>query len=195
MRTFCRILVAAAVLLAVSTTPAHATIITQLSGFGDFLGNVSASNDFESTVNVAGITFDATAYRDSACSWAGCVTPSGVWGLVEPEFNEPLRAVLGTDAYEVGMFWGNDDYGYTFNAILRVYDAGNTLLGSVIVAANRNDLADQFIGLRSDTAFRYVDFSFQRPEAQGLYDYIDDFKVSDYQPNSVPEPASSLALL
>jgi len=75
---------------------------------------------------------------------------------------------------------------------LEVFDAGNNSLGSITVAANRNDFADQFIGLRSDTAFRFVNISYQRPNAQELSVYIDDFGRSDY---TVPEPGTSLLLL
>lgn len=171
---------------------AEAVVITQLNSFAEFLSTNTEGNDFEGpSKNTANITFDATAQFGTAASWAGSVTSSGVRGLVEHVSNEPLTATLAVDAFEVGMFFGNDDFNLPFDAILSVFDAGNTLLGTVSVPANRNDFADQFIGLHSDTAFRSVSVSYQRPNAQQLSIYVDDFTIGT---NPVPEPAS-IALL
>ena len=183
-----RLLTAAAV-LGVFASHANAATITQLTAYGQLTPPVLLNN-FEVSKNTAWVTFDASATLDFASTWSGGVTPSGVQGLVESAGNEPLTASLTADAFEVGLTFGNDDFGLAFNAILRVYDAGNVLLGTVTVAANRNDFADQFIGLRSDVGFRRVDISFQRPEAGNLTVYIDDFAVSNQ--TAIPEPVSLL---
>lgn len=183
------ILTAATTLIA--AIKSEATVIL-LNNPAAYSGSIVALDNFEGSVNVPGITFDGTAALGTAAAWTGGVTPSGQWGLTEAVGDEPLRATLGSDAYEVGMFFGNDDFGLTFNAMLEVFDAANNSLGSVIVAANRNDYADQFIGLRSSTAFRYVNISYQRPNAQLLSVYIDDFSFTDYVP--IPEPSTAALL-
>ena len=107
----------------------------------------------------------------------------------------PFEFDISSSAFEVGMLFGNDDtdFGAFFTALLSVFD-GATFLGSVTVLSNGNDLADQFIGLRSDIAFDHVELQYldvpASSEATRLVSRV-DFGL-DAAP--VPEPGT-LALL
>lgn len=153
--------------------------------------NTSFLNTFESVINAGPVTFDSTAYLGDSFTWTGGATPSGQQGLVEDVRNGPLTAQLSAKYHAVGFFFGNDDFNLIFDAILSVYD-GATNLGSVTVVSNRNDFADQFIGLASSVGFDRVEFRYARPAAQSLSVYTDDFRLGEIA--AVPEPAS-LALL
>lgn len=152
--------------------------------------NTTYLNTFESVINSGPVTWDASVSRITASSAASSVTPSGQFGLWDT--THPMTASLSSKYNAVGMYVGNDDFNLQFNAIITVFD-GLTNLGSVQIAVNRNDFADQFIGLSSTMAFDSVQITYQRPEAQGLGVYIDDFRLGEAA-NSVPEP-ESLALL
>ena len=179
------------VALSAPLATAHAVVL-QLNSLAEFNSTATESNDFEATINTANITFDATSFRVSASTASDGVTTSGTQGLAELIQNEPLTAILGVDAFEVGLFFGNDETSI-FDAILSVFDASNTLLGTVSVESNANDFVDQFIGLRSDTAIRRVDFAYQRPEAGNLAVYIDDFTIG--LDRTVPAPAPAPIVL
>lgn len=181
-----RLLVGCAAFVAALLTPsaARAVTLTPIFGPGDFTSSVTYSNDFESVINTPQFTFEPTVQRDSAGIWTGGVTSSGEMGLVENVGNEPLRVVMTAPVREVGLFFGNDDFGYQFDAKLEVFDVSNVSLGSRIVPANRNDWCDQYLGLRSDTPIKSIEISYQRPDAQVLSIFIDDLKVG-----IVPEPA------
>jgi hypothetical protein len=73
--------------------------------------------------------------------------------------------------------------------ILQVFDLSDALLGTLAVTSNANDFADQFLGLRSDTAIRRIAISSQRPEAQQLIVAVDDLTIG-LNPQAVPEPAT-----
>jgi hypothetical protein len=169
---------------------ANATIM-QLSSPAQI--STSYLNTFESGINSGPVTFGASASLMPASSAAGGVTPSGTQGLwlVPTPLTAPLVATLSSKYNAIGLIFGNDDFGLVFDAILTVYD-GAANLGSVIVTSNANDFADQFIGLSSTVAFDRVEISYERPEAQSLGIYLDDFRLG--APATVPEPAS-LALL
>jgi len=51
-----------------------------------------------------------------------------------------------------------------FDAILQVFDLSDALHGTLAVTSNANDFADQFLGLRSDTAICRIAISSQRPK-------------------------------
>lgn len=170
-------------LVLVFSSAANAALI-QLS---DSTG-LTLSNDFETSVNNADITFDGTASRFASASATSSVTPSGEWGLLESRFDAPLTGTLSTHTTAVGFWFGNDDFGLVFDAILELFD-GVTSLGSVSVTSNANDYADQFIGASSTVAFDSFQFTYQRPEAGGLSVYIDDVYLGSPSV-SVPEPAS-----
>ncbi|MDX1430995.1 MAG: hypothetical protein R3286_00980 [Gammaproteobacteria bacterium] len=161
--------------LSLSSLPARAVTITQLDSESAFLSTSVFSTDFETSVNSDLWIFDSSASVTAASSAVRGMTPSGMKGLTEPRGREPLTAFLLVDAYEVGMYFGNDDFGSIFDAELTVFDALGTLLGSVVVESNGNDYADQFIGLRSLSPFRFVTLSYERPAAGGLSLYVDDF--------------------
>lgn len=160
-----------------ASLPVRAVSITSLASENAFLSASVFGTDFESSVNSDLWIFDSSASVAAASTAVGGVTPSGVKGLSEPRGREPLVAFLLVDAFEVGMYFGNDDFGTIFDAELAVFDLLGTLLGSVAVTSNGNDFADQFIGLRSDTPFRLVTLSYQRPEAGLLSLYVDDFRL------------------
>jgi hypothetical protein len=153
-----------------------------------FLGSpasLALLNDFESTVNNASVSFDAQASLQPSGTWTEGVTPSGTQGLVESLGDAPLNGTFSSYYTSMGFWFGNDDFGLGFDAILEVFD-GATSLGAVSLAANRNDFADQFIGLTSDTAFNKFQISYERPEASGLSVYIDDIYAGE---SAVPEPS------
>lgn len=170
---------------------AGAVTITQLSSEHAFGSPDVFSTDFESGVNSPLWIFDSTVTVTDASSAVQGETPSGMKGITESRGREPLAAFLLVDAYEVGMYFGNDDFGLIFDAELAVYDMLGTMLGSVVVESNGNDFADQFIGLRSDSPFRLVTLSYQRPEARALSLYVDDFFVGISPPVLPPAEGAS----
>jgi len=176
-------------LAAIVTLPcvSNAAVITQLSGSA----GLTLSNDFETTLNNADVTFNGSAAFGAASTWSDGTTPSGANGLVLSQEDSPLVGALSSSRTAVGMWFGNDDFNYVFDVILEVY-SGASLLGSVNVVVNRNDKADQFIGLSSDTAFDSFHVIYQRPQAQNLSIYIDDLYLGGSA--SVPE-SSGLILL
>lgn len=153
--------------------------------------NTLSLNTFETGIHSSEVTFDATARRGASWLWTDGVTSSGTMGLVESRLSGPLNAMLASKYNAVGLFFGNDDFDFVFDAILTVYESANNL-GSVKVTSMGNDFADQFIGLSSTIAFDRVEIQYERPAARGLSVYIDDFRLGT--PATVPEPAS-LALL
>lgn len=175
--------------------PAQAVVITQLTGFGDFTSPTIFTQDFETTpFDTPQLTFDATVTQINALNATGGVTSSGSFVALETLGNEPLTVLFSEDAFEVGLIFGNDDFFLVFDAVLEVFDGSNTLLGSVSVSSNANDFADQFLGLRSDTAIRRADVRYQRPDAANLTIAIDDFTIGTNGSIAVPEPAT-LSLL
>ena len=180
-------LVACLLSLGTSLSDANAAVITQLLSPGE-MTSPTLINDFETVKDNADVTFNATSTLITASAATEGVTPSGLRGLSEEDENEPLTAILASPAFEIGMWFGNDDFGLVFNAVLEVF-AGAASLGSVSLPSNANDYADQFIGLRSNMAFDEVRISYERPAAEGLSIYIDDFYVG------VPEPASAITLI
>lgn len=170
----------------------QAAAITQLSGPGDFVAGTIIVEDFESgtagspPADTAQFTFEATAEVASASTWTSNVTSSGTRGLRELIANEPMVILFTTPVLEVGATFGNDDFNLSFDAMLEVYDAANNSLGSVQVAANSNDYADQFIGLRSDVPISSAAFTYERPAAEQLSVFIDDLRVG-----LVPEPSAA----
>ena len=101
----------------------------------------------------------------------------------------------GFSAFEIGMTFGNDENccnssGF-FDVTLSIFD-GVTLLGEVTVASNGNDLADQFIGLASDTAFNIVTLSYGAGSGD-LTLFINRIDIGYDDVLAVPEP-STLAL-
>ena len=76
----------------------------------------------------------------------------------------------------------------------QVFDLANASLGSVVVVANANDFADQFIGLRSDIAIRSATINYIQG-AGNLTIYVDDFMIGrDVSTPPIPEPGT-LALI
>jgi hypothetical protein len=175
--------------LSVTALGANAAV-TQLGSPADIA--TSYLNDFESVVDAGPATFDSTAFRITAAAATDSVTPSGSYGLFHYIDNGPLNVQLSAKYNSVGFYVGNDDFGYAFDAILTVFD-GETNLGTVTLAVNRNDYADQFLGLSSSLAFNRVQISYQRPEAHLLAVYIDDFRLG--APTPVPEPGTYALML
>jgi hypothetical protein len=174
---------------------ASAAAIVPILGPGAFLAPTTITNNFEAGLpnatpaNTPQFTFEGTAKLGLAQAWTAGNTPSGRMGLVEDVANEPLRIVFTTPVHEVGMYFGNDDFGRLFYATLELFDAGDVSLGAVQVRSNGNDFADQFIGARSGVAAKSAAIYYERPNAQLLSVYIDDLTVGGL----VPEP-SGIAL-
>lgn len=167
----------------------HAATITPLQSLDEFVSPLVITNDFENGVNVSGITFGSSASVMPAIRYSRNVTTSGFMGLVENRGQEPMTAYLDAQAVEVGLYFGNDDFNLLFDATLSVFDAAGSVIGSVSVTSNGNDFVDQFIGLRSDTAFSSVGFAYARPAAQGLDLFIDDFSIGIGKPTVIGEPS------
>ncbi len=176
-------------LLGAALLPTADGAVIQIAAPGGFASATLVETFEDGNPNSPGITFDNTAGIFQADLVTGNVTPSGNLGVGETADSEPLRIAFSDDRYEIGAWFGNDDFGLAFLAILEIFDAGNNSLGSVTVAANRNDFADQFIGLRSDTPFRFAEFRYQRPQAGDLLVYIDDLYLDPVEV-IVPEPGS-----
>ncbi len=177
--------------------PAQAVVITQLTDFSDFTSPTIFTQDFETTpFDTSQLTFDPTVVQVSAAAATGGVTSSGSFLATETEDDEPLTVLFSEDVFEVGMIFGDDDFFLIFDAILEVFDGSNALLGTVTVSSNANHFADQFIGLRSDTAIRRADVRYQRPDAFTNQVTIDDFTIGTNGSDSVSvsEPAT-LSLL
>lgn len=176
-------IVAFATLTAVAT-PAIAQV-TALTSAGQI--PTSYINDFETGVKNSGpVTFDSGSRIVEADAYATSVTSSGAFGLGSGGYPGVITANLSNSYNEVGLYFGNDDRCCSngFSAVLSVYN-GATLLGSVNVAANMNDFADQFIGLSSVTAFDRVTIDYGQA---GLYTFIDDFRLGTVA--AVPETAT-----
>jgi hypothetical protein len=177
--------------LAQSAGAATMSLISNPTGFNS---PVTFTNNFETgapstpPANLPPFTFEVSSQLGLASLWTASVTSSGAQGLVEPVKTTPLplKFVFATPVREVGMFFGNDDFGRIFNARLELFDAANVSLGSVLVRSNGNDKADQYIGVRSSAAAKSASISYDQPNAQLLTVYIDDLKVG-----LIPEPASA----
>ena len=151
--------------------------VTQLSDFNDFTSTVRVSETgFDIATSGAWNTNGSPAYNEN-----GVVAGVARW----PESLE----FTFTGANEIGMLFGNDQdpYGAFFDATLSVF-AGATFIGSVVVASNGNDLTDQFIGLRSDTAFTRASLDYVTSGASKFIGRLDLGLVS------VPEPGTLVLL-
>jgi hypothetical protein len=142
--------------------------------------------DFESTINTPEIVFSSAAAFGTASSWTTNVTPSGMQGLSQSRLNGPLTATFNAPVRQAGFYFGNDDFGLDFAVEVTAYGASG-VLGTVSLSVNRNDHADQFIGLQSDSLITQISIAYQRPQAEELSVYIDDFRVG-----AVPEPSTWL---
>lgn len=134
-----------------SALTAEASTVTHLSGLSEFQAASIFSNDFETSLNTPQIMFEHTTERLSARIVTRGVTSSGQFVATERHRDAPMRFTFDVPGpvFEIGLFFGNDDFSYRFDDVLEVFGLDDTSLGSVRVAANRNDFADQFIGLRS----------------------------------------------
>ena len=172
---------------------AGAATITRLESIDEFTSKSIITNDFESTINTPEFRFDSTAFLAAASFSTGGVTSSGTRGLAENRGHDPLVVFLPGGAFEVGMYFGNDDFNLIFDVTLGVFDSRGSYLGWVRVPSNGNDFADQFIGLRSDTEFNLVALFYERPQAQGLSLFIDDFTIGVGA--TVAEPSASMLVI
>ena len=170
-----------------------AATISSLSGPADFTSPITFTDDFETGLpngvpaNSSQFTYEGTDKLGLAEAWTDGQTSSGRMGLVATVDSEPLRIVFNTPVHEVGMYFGNDDFGRLFYATLELFDENDDSLGAVQVRSNGNDFADQFIGARSGIAAKSAAISYERPNAQLLAVYIDDLIVGAL----VPEPSSA----
>jgi len=79
--------------------------------------------------------------------------PAPTWVMhLNVDFSYPI--------FELGAFFGNDEPDWGFKKItLSAFDENGSVLGSVSMYSNRNDIVDQFIGLRSDVPVSSARFS------------------------------------
>jgi len=89
------------------------------------------------------------------------------------------------------LTFGNDDPFFSSDGDLAVLSAykNNVLVGTATEVMNRNDLADQTIGIFVAGGFDSLTFKYDVDPSQGLIEIIDDVC---YEP--VPEPATMAAL-
>lgn len=171
--------------------PVNAFVV-QYNDMSDFSLSTIVTNNFESNVrDLPEFSFDSTSAIVSSIGSTSGVTSSGTHVLVEDRTSAPLNVLLNVDAYEVGLYFGNDDPNFGgFNALLNVYDAADSFLGGVSLNTNNNDYADQFLGLYSDDPFRHVEvmYSIETPSLA-----IDDFSIG-FKGTKVPEPSSFLLM-
>jgi hypothetical protein len=149
---------------------------------------LALENDFESSIISSSVVFDSTVVIGLAGDSSSGVTTSGTKGALDTLANSPMEGHLTVEAVGIGFWFGNDDFGSVFQASLSVYSDA-LLIGSVLVTSNGNDHVDQFIGLRSDTAFDRFIVTYQRPEAGVLDIFIDDLYIA-----AVPEPSGAIFL-
>lgn len=149
--------------------------------------------DFQSTTITSEVGGDIASSPDYTTNATYCSNDLVAGGC---SANATPMQFSGFSAFEVGMLFGNDQsiIGSTgfFNVTLSVFN-GATLLGSVVVASNGNDLADQFIGLGSTDAFDKVVLSYGAGSGF-LSHFISRIDIGSDPLQTVPEPAS-LALL
>ncbi|MEA2711497.1 MAG: hypothetical protein QOF78_4098 [Phycisphaerales bacterium] len=185
--------------------------VLQLSGPGAFITPNSAANyDAWPELTVANNLYSAQGLTLSlpaggnvpVYDWAGLgratsSAPNVVAAVGMPGFNysSAIDANFAAPITEVGAYMGNDQgvYDGSFRDFtLSVFDASNTLLGSVTVVANQNTSVDQFVGLRSSVPF--VRARFENTDwvtaNQGLSATFDDLTFSN-----VPEPTGLAAAL
>ena len=165
--------------------------VTQLADESEM--TTSFVNDFESAKNAGPITFDAGSQLFSASGAAHGQTSSGTNGLLSGGYSfASITATLAGAYTAVGLYFGNDDTccASGVNATLSVY-SGASFLGSVTVAGNMNDYADQFIGLSSTEGFDRVVLSY---DSGNLYVFADDVRVGSAVA-AVPEPETYALLL
>ena len=172
-----------------SSTMASVTQIT----FADLNSLDRETIQFGATTSSASVTLDPTVYLASSSTWSAGVTTSGSGVGVETLRNAPIEAVFSRDAFEVGFFFGNDDFNLTFDVTLNAFDAMGNDIGQVVTQSNANDFVDQFLGLNSSVPIRSIAIDYARPEARGLFLVIDDLTVGFDPPdqpdsNAVPEP-------
>ena len=195
MKYVCTIVGLVCLFGAASLSPA--AILSPIVGPAGFTSSTTFTDNFESgapntlPANTPAFTFETTARLGLASTWTGSITPSGLQGAVEESNNQPMKIEFTAPVSEVGMFFGNDDFGRVFNVNLELFDAANTSLGTVQVLSNGNDAADQYIGARSPVPVKSIAISYAQPNAQLLAVYIDDLKVGV----AVPEPAGVALLL
>ena len=185
--------------------------VIQLTGPGDFItANSVASFDAWPEYTVAnnlysaqGLTLslpgggDMPVYDWAAIGRVTTSSPNVVAAVGGPgfTFSTAIDANFAAPITEVGAYMGNDQgiYDGSFqDYTLSLYDAANTLVGSLTVTANQNTSVDQFLGLRSTLPFVRARFENDNwvTVNQGLSATIDDLTFS-----TVPEPASLGAVL
>jgi len=182
------------VVIAASTASAQ---LTQVSTPGALNGPLT-THDFEAAPSGPGATYsinNSAVVHASACNYnqAGCVTPSGNWGLGSGNSFSTLRIDFLNPTRSVGLYFGNDDIccSSVFTAVLQAYD-GSGLIGSVSLLANMNDAADQFLGFNSSTDVNHVELYYQPQSGNPLALYVDDVSFSSV--TATPEPASLVLL-
>jgi hypothetical protein len=115
-----------------------------------------------------------------------------VFSLSGSQFSNFLDVSLASGTYELGAFFGNDQYSSFTQQTLSIFDQNDILLGAVSVGANVNTSVDQFIGLRSDTPFFRA--RFENDATNSLSVVLDDLTYSNTSTAPVPEPSTIILM-
>jgi hypothetical protein len=163
------------------SSSANAAII-QVFNPGDLSPGPFTLEDFEDNAAEPGVTYSSsnTIMRTFACTIiADCVTPSGTWGLTTGS-GSAIKLTFSSPASSVGLFFGNDDSSVS-TAFMDIFGTSG-LLGTISIAANMNDFADQFIGFNSNEMVTSAQIRFDT----GSVIYIDDVRFNDAQVVPLP---------
>jgi hypothetical protein len=185
---------AAVVLARAAAASADPIVVVQVANPTELSTRPLVVEDFEDDTFLPGLGFNGVRRVTSQAAASG-VTTSGTFGVISSTSpGGPIDIFFSQPIVSMGLTFGNDaPVAPHFTAFLDAF-ADSTLVGSVGVAANMNDFADQFIGFNSSVAISHVRFHFGPIDVFGVTPFIDDvtFGPSTATPAATPEPMSLL---
>ena len=150
--------------------------VVQYTDYSDFLSTTITSDVGRGICTSGNFTTNAGCSGTNAGSEVGANTP-----------NPTPMTFSGFSAFEIGMTFGNDENSI-FDVTLSIFDNA-TLLDSVLVTTNGNDISDQFIGLVSDLAFNSVSLAYGTGSGT-LAHFITRIDIGYDDVSVVPVPAA-----
>lgn len=184
------LILSAALLLSGIAANANAAFI-QLFSPAAHTGAITTLGFEAGVVNGPGMSFEPGS------SITGSHAHTGTFALAEPSpfsVGPDNLATFVAGVYQVGLWFGNDDTCCvpSFTATLSAFGLGDVLIGSVSLAANMNDLTDQFLGIKTDTLIFKTTLDYGAGNTT-LFGIIDDFSYGGNSLAAAPAP-STLAL-